>query len=345
MLKGEDIGIDLGTASVLIYVRGKGIVLKEPSVIAVVQGKREVKAVGAEAYRMLGRTPGNIVAVRPLKDGVIADYALTEKMLLLFLQKVLSPMSRLFKGRVRIMVGVPSGVTDVERRAVVQAVSTLAHKVYLIEKPLAAAIGAGINVAEPTGSMVVDIGGGSTDIAVISLGGIVRSESLRIAGNEMDQAIILHIRQKYNLLIGERTAEELKIRLGRAKLLPGEEKEVAEVRGRDLLTGLPRTAEIPAEDIVEALQEPLSKIFQGVRNVLESTPPELASDIYERGILLTGGGALLRNLDVALQEATGVPVVVAENPIEAVALGTGKALEMLHVLEDTILSSDDVLRR
>jgi len=340
MLKGEDIGIDLGTASVLIYVRGKGIVLKEPSVIAVVQGKREVKAVGAEAYRMLGRTPGNIVAVRPLKDGVIADYALTEKMLLLFLQKVLSPMSRLFKGRVRIMVGVPSGVTDVERRAVVQAVSTLAHK-----EPLAAAIGAGINVAEPTGSMVVDIGGGSTDIAVISLGGIVRSESLRIAGNEMDQAIILHIRQKYNLLIGERTAEELKIRLGRAKLLPGEEKEVAEVRGRDLLTGLPRTAEIPAEDIVEALQEPLSKIFQGVRNVLESTPPELASDIYERGILLTGGGALLRNLDVALQEATGVPVVVAENPIEAVALGTGKALEMLHVLEDTILSSDDVLRR
>ena len=334
MLKGEDIGIDLGTASVLIYVRGKGIVLKEPSVIAVVQGKREVKAVGAEAYRMLGRTPGNIVAVRPLKDGVIADYALTEKMLLLFLQKVLSPMSRLFKGRVRIMVGVPSGVTDVERRAVVQAVSTLAHKVYLIEEPLAAAIGAGINVAEPTGSMVVDIGGGSTDIAVISL-----------AGNEMDQAIILHIRQKYNLLIGERTAEELKIRLGRAKLLPGEEKEVAEVRGRDLLTGLPRTAEIPAEDIVEALQEPLSKIFQGVRNVLESTPPELASDIYERGILLTGGGALLRNLDVALQEATGVPVVVAENPIEAVALGTGKALEMLHVLEDTILSSDDVLRR
>jgi len=233
----------------------------------------------------------------------------------------------------------------VERRAVVQAVSTLAHKVYLIEEPLAAAIGAGINVAEPTGSMVVDIGGGSTDIAVISLGGIVRSESLRIAGNEMDQAIILHIRQKYNLLIGERTAEELKIRLGRAKLLPGEEKEVAEVRGRDLLTGLPRTAEIPAEDIVEALQEPLSKIFQGVRNVLESTPPELASDIYERGILLTGGGALLRNLDVALQEATGVPVVVAENPIEAVALGTGKALEMLHVLEDTILSSDDVLRR
>jgi rod shape-determining protein MreB len=222
MLKGEDIGIDLGTASVLIYVRGKGIVLREPSVIAVVQGKKEVKAVGAEAYRMLGRTPGNIVAVRPLKDGVIADYALTERMLLLFLQKVLSPMSRFFKPRV--MVGVPSGVTDVERRAVVQAVSALAQKVYLIEEPLAAAIGAGINVAEPTGSMVVDIGGGSTDIAVISLGGIVRSESLRIAGNEMDQAIIRYIRQKYNLLIGERTAEELKIQLGRAKVLPGEEQ-------------------------------------------------------------------------------------------------------------------------
>ncbi|MFN3367844.1 MAG: rod shape-determining protein [Thermus sp.] len=343
MLRGEDIGIDLGTASVLIYVRGKGIVLREPSVIAVVQGKREVKAVGAEAYRMLGRTPGNIVAVRPLKDGVIADYALTERMLLLFLQKVLSPMSRFF--RPRVMVGVPSGVTDVERRAVVQAVSAMAHKVYLIEEPLAAAIGAGINVAEPTGSMVVDIGGGSTDIAVISLGGIVRSESLRIAGNEMDQAIIRYVRQKYNLLIGERTAEELKIQLGRAKVLPGEEKEVAEVRGRDLITGLPRTAEIPAEDVAEALREPLDKIFQGVKTVLETTPPELASDIYERGILLTGGGALLKNLDVALQEATGVPVVVAENPIEAVALGTGKALEMLHVLEDTILSSDDVLKR
>lgn len=344
MFRGEDIGIDLGTASVLIYVRGKGIVLKEPSVIAVAQDRREVKAVGAEAYRMLGRTPGNIIAVRPLKDGVIADYGLTEKMLILFLKKVLSPAARFFKPRV--MVGVPSGVTDVERRAVVQAVAEAgASKVYLIEEPLAAAIGAGINVAEPTGSMVVDIGGGSTDIAVISLGGIVRSESLRVAGNEMDQAIIRYIRQRHNLLIGERTAEELKIQLGRAKVLPEEEKEVAEIRGRDLITGLPKTVEIGMEEVSEALQEPLEKIVQGVKGVLEATPPELISDIIDRGILLTGGGALLKNLDLALQEATGVPVVVAENPIEAVALGTGKALEMLHVLEDALLSSDQVLRR
>lgn len=344
MFRGEDIGIDLGTASVLIYVRGKGIVLKEPSVIAVAQDRREVKAVGAEAYRMLGRTPGNIIAVRPLKDGVIADYGLTEKMLILFLKKVLSPAARFFKPRV--MVGVPSGVTDVERRAVVQAVAEAgASKVYLIEEPLAAAIGAGINVAEPTGSMVVDIGGGSTDIAVISLGGIVRSESLRIAGNEMDQAIIRYIRKRHNLLIGERTAEELKIQLGRAKVLPEEEKEVAEIRGRDLITGLPKTVEIGMEEVSEALQEPLEKIVQGVKGVLEATPPELISDIIDRGILLTGGGALLRNLDLALQEATGVPVVVAENPIEAVALGTGKALEMLHVLEDALLSSDQILKR
>lgn len=344
MFRGEDIGIDLGTASVLIYVRGKGIVLKEPSVIAVAQDRREVKAVGAEAYRMLGRTPGNIIAVRPLKDGVIADYGLTEKMLILFLKKVLSPAARFF--RPRVMVGVPSGVTDVERRAVVQAVAEAgASKVYLIEEPLAAAIGAGINVAEPTGSMVVDIGGGSTDIAVISLGGIVRSESLRIAGNEMDQAIIRYIRQRHNLLIGERTAEELKIQLGRAKVLPEEEKEVAEIRGRDLITGLPKTVEIGMEEVSEALQEPLEKIVQGVKGVLEATPPELISDIIDRGILLTGGGALLRNLDLALQEATGVPVVVAENPIEAVALGTGKALEMLHVLEDALLSSDQILKR
>lgn len=344
MFRGEDIGIDLGTASVLIYVRGKGIVLKEPSVIAVAQDRREVKAVGAEAYRMLGRTPGNIIAVRPLKDGVIADYGLTEKMLLLFLKKVLSPVARFFKPRV--MVGVPSGVTDVERRAVVQAVAEAgASKVYLIEEPLAAAIGAGIKVAEPTGSMVVDIGGGSTDIAVISLGGIVRSESLRIAGHEMDQAIIRYIRQKHNLLIGERTAEELKIQLGRAKVLPDEEEEVAEIRGRDLITGLPKTVEIGMEEASEALQEPLEKIVQGVKGVLEATPPELISDIIDRGILLTGGGALLRNLDLALQEATGVPVVVAENPVEAVALGTGKALEMLHVLDDALLSSDRILKR
>ncbi|MER3444469.1 MAG: rod shape-determining protein [Meiothermus sp.] len=342
-LGGQDIGIDLGTASVLIYVRGKGIVLREPSVIAVVQGSKEVKAVGAEAYRMLGRTPGNIVAARPLKDGVIADYTLTEKMLKLFLAKVLTGPRF---SRPQVMVGVPSGVTEVERRAVVHAiVEAGAKRAFLIDEPLAAAIGAGIKIAEPTGSMVVDIGGGSSDIAVISLGGIVHSTSLRVAGNEFDEAIIRHIRNKYNLLIGERTAEDLKIKIGAAKLMPEDERLVAEVRGRDLITGLPKTIEVADQDIVDALQEPLDKIVQGVKGILETTPPELVSDIIDRGILLSGGGSLLKNFDLLLQDATGVPVVVAENAVEAVAVGTGKALDMLHVLKDALVSSDNVLRR
>jgi rod shape-determining protein MreB len=345
MFRGEDIGIDLGTASVLIYVRGKGIVLREPSVIAMVQGSKDVKAVGAEAYRMLGRTPGNIVAARPLKDGVIADYTLTERMLTLFMRKVLSPVSsRFFKPQV--MVGVPSGVTEVERQAVVRAVVEAgARRAFLIDEPLAAAIGAGIAIAEPTGSMVVDIGGGSTDIAVISLGGIVNAQSLKIAGNEFDEAIASFIRNKYNLLIGERTAEDLKIKVGAAKILPDDEPVVAEVRGRDLVSGLPKTVEVSAQNVTEALQDPLDKIIQGVKQVLETTPPELVADIIDRGILLTGGGALPRNLDIVLQEATGVPVVVAENAVEAVAVGTGKALDMLHVLQDALVSSDAVLRR
>lgn len=343
MFRGEDIGIDLGTASVLIYIRGRGIVLREPSVIAMVRDSKDVKAVGLEAYQMLGRTPGNIVAVRPMKDGVIADYTLTERMLTLFLKKVLSPMSRFFKPQV--MVGVPSGVTEVERRAVVQAiVEAGAKRAFLIEEPLAAAIGAGINIAEPTGSMVVDIGGGSTDIAVISLGGIVVSESLRIAGNGFDEAIVRYVRERHSLLIGDRTAEEIKIRIG-AAMIEGEDDElVAEVRGRDLITGLPKTLEITTQEVVDALREPLEKIILGVKKTLESTPPELVSDIIDRGILLTGGGSLLKHLDTLLQEATGVPVVVAENALDAVAMGTGRALEMLDVLKDTLVSSDNVLR-
>ncbi len=344
MFRGEDIGIDLGTASVLIYIKGRGIVLREPSVIAMVRDSKDVKAVGIEAYRMLGRTPGNIVAVRPMKDGVIADYTLTEKMLTLFLKKVLSPMSRFFKPQV--MVGVPSGVTEVERRAVVQAiVEAGAKRAFLIEEPLAAAIGAGIEIAEPTGSMVVDIGGGSTDIAVISLGGIVVSESLRIAGNEFDQAIIRYVREQHNLLIGERTAEEIKIRIGAATLTEGDENLIAEVRGRDLISGLPKTVEITTEEVAKALKEPLDKIVLEVKKTLENTPPELVSDIIDRGILLTGGGSLLKNLDKLLEESTGVPVLVAENALDAVAVGTGRALEMLSVLKDTLVSSDNVLRR
>lgn len=344
MFRGEDIGVDLGTASVLIYVRRRGIVLREPSVIAMVQGSKDVKAVGAEAYRMLGRTPGNIVAVRPMKDGVIADYTLTERMLTLFLKKVLSPVARFFKPQV--MVGVPSGVTEVERRAVVQAlVEAGAKRAFLIEEPLAAAIGAGIQIAEPTGNMVVDVGGGSTDIAVISLGGIVGSESLRIAGNEFDDSIIRYIRRTHNLLVGERTAEEIKIRIGAATIRNEEEDHlVAEVRGRDLISGLPRTVEVTTEDVVSALSEPLEKITLGVLRVLESTPPELISDIIDRGVLLTGGGSLLKHFDSLLQEATGVPVVVAENALDAVAVGTGRALEMLPVLRYTLTSSDSVLR-
>lgn len=339
MFRGEDIGIDLGTASVIVYVRNKGIVLREPSVIAVVQGSKEVKAVGAEAYRMLGRTPSNIIAAKPLRDGVIADYTLTEKMLTMFLKKVLSPASRFFKPQV--MVGVPSGVTEVEGKAVLQAaVEAGARRAYLIDEPMAAAIGAGINVAEPTGSMVVDIGGGSTDIAVISLGGIVKSTSLRIAGNEFDDSIIRFIRTKYSLLIGERTAEELKIKVGAATVVADTQGILAEVRGRDLITGLPKTIEVPSSDVVEALQEPLERIIQGVKSVLEATPPELISDIIDRGILLTGGGALLKHLDLVLQRATGVPVVVADNAIEAVAVGTGKALDMISVLHDALKSSE-----
>ena len=339
----QEIGVDLGTATVLIYVKGKGIMLREPSVIAMVRDTGEVKAVGDEAYRMLGRTPGNIVAVRPMRDGVIADYDLTEKMLQAFVRKVVTGPGRFF--RPHIMVCVPSGVTEVERRAVLQATREVgARKAFLIEEPLAAAVGAGVNIAEPTGSMIVDIGGGTTDVAIISLGGIVVSESLRIAGNEFDEAIIRYIRHKENLLIGDRTAEEVKMKVGAAMLAEGEDGDTIEVRGRDLINGLPKTITVRSEDIVEALEEPIQKIADGVRRVLELAPPELVSDVIDRGIIMTGGGSLLRNFDELLRQTTGIPVVVAENAIDAVALGTGQALDMIHVLQDALIS-DNFLRR
>lgn len=335
----QGIGIDLGTATVLIYIKGKDIVLREPSVIAVGRDSQEVRAVGEEAYRMLGRTPHSIIAARPMRDGVIADYNLTEKMLKAFVRKVNAGFSP------NIMVCVPSGVTEVEKRAVLQATREVrARKAYLIEEPLAAAIGAGIDVAEPAGSMIVDIGGGTADIAVISLGGIVVAESIRIAGNAFDEAVIRHIRQKENHLIGERTAEEIKIRVGAAVITNPDDVREIEVRGRDLINGLPKTIVVNTKDVVQALAEPLEKIGEGVRRVLEKAPPELVSDVIDRGIIMTGSGSLLRNFDVLLRELTGIPVIVAENPSDCVVLGTGKALEMLRVLKDA-LTTDNGLRR
>ncbi|MFA5550759.1 MAG: rod shape-determining protein [Trueperaceae bacterium] len=340
---GQEMGVDLGTATVLIYVKGKGILLREPSVIAMVRDTGEVKAVGEEAYRMLGRTPGNIVAVRPMRDGVIADYDLTEKMLQAFVKKVLTGPSRLFKPQ--IMVCVPSGVTEVERRAVLQATREVgARKAFLIEEPLAAAIGSGVNIAEPTGSMIVDVGGGTTDVAIISLGGIVVSESMRIAGNEFDESIIRHIRHKENLLIGDRTAEDIKVKVGAAMLRGPEDNLTMEVRGRDLINGLPKTITVSTQDVVDALKEPIQKIADGVRRVLEQAPPELVSDVIDRGIIMTGSGSLLRNFDELLRQTTGIPVMVAEAATEAVALGTGQALDMIHVLQDALIS-DNFLRR
>lgn len=337
------IGVDLGTATVLIYVKGKGIMLREPAVIATIRDTNDVKAVGDEAYRMLGRTPGNIVAVRPMRDGVIADYELTEKMLKAFMRKVVTGAGRWFKPH--IMVCVPSGVTEVERRAMLQAAREVgARKAYLIEEPLAAAIGAGVRIEEPTGSMIVDIGGGTTDVAVISLGGIVVSESVRIAGNEFDESIIRHIRLKENLLIGERTAEEIKIKVGAAVTSGPDDIRSIEVRGRDLINGLPKTITITTDDVSSALQEPIQKIADAVRRVLEQAPPELVADVIDRGIIMTGGGALLHNFDELLRQTTGIPVAVAENAVDCVALGTGKALDLIPVLQDA-LTSDTFLRR
>ncbi|WP_446898701.1 rod shape-determining protein [Clostridium sp. LBM24168] len=327
----RDMGIDLGTANTLIYVKGKGIVLREPSVVAINSDVKRVMAVGNEAKDMIGRTPGNIVAIRPLKDGVIADFDVTHTMLRKFIEKV-SPKSAFTSPR--IFVCFPSGVTEVEKRAIEEATKHAgARDVLLMEEPMAAAIGAGLPVNEPTGSMIVDIGGGTTEVAIISLGGIVTSKSLRIAGDELDQAIISYIKKEYNLMIGERTAENVKIELGSA-YDTGENKSM-EIRGRDLVTGLPKVITINEEEIREALKEPVVSIIEAIRTTLEKTPPELASDIMDKGIMLAGGGAMLRGLDQLVNIETHIPVHIAETPLDCVALGAGKALDTI----DKIVSS------
>jgi rod shape-determining protein MreB len=330
------IGVDLGTTNVRIYVKGKGVLLREPAVIAVIKGTTEVKAVGEEAYRMLGRTPGNITAVRPMDQGVIADYTLTEKMLKAFIRKVLSGPGRFL--RPNIMVCIPSGITDVEKRAVLQAMNEIgARRAYLIEEPVAGAIGAGIDIAEPIGSMIVDVGGGTTDIAIISMGGIVVSDSLRIAGNTFDQEIARYIKAQHNLLIGDRTAEQIKREVGAATMIGADENRTIEVRGRDLIDGMPKSITVSTEEVVEALGSSLEKIVAGVRRVLEQAPPELVSDVIERGIVMTGGGALLRRLDAYLRMGVNIPVAVAEEPTDAVVIGTAKALDLAHLLEEAKL--------
>lgn len=326
-----DIGIDLGTASVLVYLKGKGVILKEPSVVAIDQNTNKLLAVGKDARQMLGRTPGNIIATRPLKDGVISDYGITQRMLKHFIKKAVG--NSLFKPRV--IVCVPSGITGVEKRAVIDASNQSgALKTYLIEEPIAAAIGAGIDISEPNGNMVVDIGGGTTDVAVISLGGIVVSRSIKIAGDEWDEAITKFIRKKYNMMIGERSAEELKLSVGSA--YPREIETFKDIRGRNLLTGLPMNVTINSTDMLEALRESTQEIIETIHTVLERTPPELASDIGDKGIIITGGGALLYGLDKLITEKTGIKVIVADDPISCVAIGTGKSLESLALLDSDV---------
>ena len=326
---GQDIGIDLGTATVIAYVKGKGIVLREPSVVAVDNTTGDVVAVGGEARRMLGRTPGNIVATRPLRDGVISDYTVTEKMLKYFIKKVggksvFSP---------RIMICIPSRVTEVEKKAVIDAATQAgARKVYLIEEPIAAAIGAGIDISKPCGNMVVDIGGGTTDIAVISLGGSVVSTSLKIAGDKFDEYVVKYIKKKHNVMIGERTAEDLKEQIG--CVYPKIQDVEMDIRGRDLITGLPATITVHSNEMLEALAEPATMIVDAVHSVLEKTPPELAADISDRGIYMTGGGALIDGLDKLIQEKTGINVMIAQDAVSCVALGTGKALDTLDTLDE-----------
>lgn len=325
----KDLGIDLGTANSLVFVKGKGIVLNEPSVVAIKRDTGEVMAVGEEAKQMVGRTPGNIVAIRPLKDGVIADFDTTQKMLQSFIQKA-SKGPRLVKPMV--VVCVPSGVTPVEERAVYDATrSAGAREAFIVEEPMAAAIGAGLPVEEPTGNMIVDIGGGTTEVAVISLGGIVTHRSIRVGGDEMDEAIISYVKRHYNMMIGERTAEDTKMTIGSAYLLPQEER--MEVRGRDLVSGLPKTLELTSTEVREALAEPIRAIVDAVKSTLERTPPELAADIMDRGIMMTGGGSLLRGLDKLISDETGMPVHIAEEPLASVALGTGKVLESPGLLK------------
>lgn len=336
---GTDLGIDLGTATVLVYVKGKGILLNEPSVVAINKNNNKVLAVGEEARKMIGRTPGNIIAVRPLREGVISDYDITEKMLKEFIKKACG------KGKIvapKIMVCVPSQATEVEKRAVIDATkSSGAKKVHLIEEPLAAAIGAGLDITKPSGTMVVDIGGGTTDIAVISLGGVVVRRSLKVAGDKFDDAIIKYVRNRYKIMIGEKTAEDLKITIGSA--FKGSRNLITTMKGRNLITGLPDEIEIETEQIREAISEPVSVIVEGVKHILEKTPPELAADIIEKGILMTGGGALLDGLDKLIEVSTGVSVMVASNSVEAVAEGTGQVLSCLDKLAVNFSGNEIVL--
>jgi rod shape-determining protein MreB and related proteins len=330
---GRDMAVDLGTANTLVYVRGRGIVLNEPSVVALNTNNGQIVAVGAEAKRMIGRTPGNIVAVRPLKDGVIADFDVTERMLRYFIQKV---HRRTHLAKPRLVVAVPSGITGVEQSAVKEAGHQAgARRVYIIEEPMAAAIGAGLPIHEPTGNMVVDIGGGTTEVAVISLGGIVTSQSIRVGGDELDQAIITFGKKEYSLMLGERTAEEIKMAIGSA--FPAEDEPHAEIRGRDLVSGLPKTVVISAAEVRKAIEEPVNLIVDAVKNTLDKCPPELAGDVMDRGIALTGGGALLRGLESRIREETGMPVQVADNPLDSVVLGTGKCVEDFETLRQVLV--------
>ncbi|NTV88962.1 MAG: rod shape-determining protein [Clostridiales bacterium] len=330
----RDIGIDLGTANTLVHVKGKGIVVREPSVVAINRKSNTILAVGDSAKEMIGRTPGDIVAIRPMKDGVIADFDVTQSMLKYFIKRAISGS---FMSKPRVVICVPSGVTEVEKRAVEEAtLAAGAREAYLIEEPMAAAIGAKLPVEEPSGSMIVDIGGGTSEVAVISLGGIVASKSLRIAGDEFDEAIVHYVKKEYNLMIGERTAEEIKVTIGAA--YPKPKDESMDVRGRDLITGLPKNITISSGEIIEALKEPINAIVDSIKYTLEKTPPELAADIMDRGIMLAGGGALLSGLDKLINEETGMPVYIAENPLDCVAIGSGKVLDEIETLKKVLIS-------
>ena len=337
MLFSKDMGIDLGTANTLVFIKGKGIIVSEPSVVAVDTRAKQVLAVGDEAKQMIGRTPGNIVAVRPMRDGVIADFETTEAMLKYFINKAYT--RGFFSSKPRVVVCVPSGVTEVEKRAVIEATINAGARerdAYLVEEPMAAAIGAGLPVAEPTGSMVVDIGGGTSEVAVISLGGVVTSKSLRVAGDEFDEYIINYIKKEYNLMIGERTEEEIKLTIGSAYPIHSDEKK--QIRGRDLISGLPKTIDITSKEIMDALAEPVNAIIDAIKFTVEKTPPELAADIMETGIMLTGGGALLQGLDQLINKETGMPVHIAEEPLNCVVLGTGMVLEHIDTLKNVLIS-------
>jgi rod shape-determining protein MreB len=330
----RDIGIDLGTANTLVHVKGRGIIIREPSVVAVNKNTKSILAVGDDAKSMIGRTPGDIVAIRPMKDGVIADFDITQSMLKYFIKRAIGTG---FISKPRVVICVPSGVTEVEKRAVEEAtLSAGAREAYLIEEPMAAAIGANLPVEEPSGSMIVDIGGGTSEVAVISLGGIVTSKSLRVAGDELDDAIVLFVKKEYNLMIGERSAEQIKMTIGNA--YPKPKEEYMEVRGRDLITGLPKNITLSSGEINEALKEPINAIVDAIKYTLEKTPPELAADIMDKGIMLAGGGALLSGLDTLIKEETGMPVMIAETPLDCVAIGTGKVLDEIETLKRVLIT-------